>query len=213
MRAPLDMLIQRLKPEACMLDASVGHYAEAASVSSLWISDWSHLVRLSDLKGFPTNRPKIIREQTTQGLERRFVWKEKSRCAQDQRQQFLHKEEEKKKLTTIYGKFNSTAKIKSTSKINSSTIRQISWKGFQVTDKRKNKKHFTFYKLKIRESNSGDNSSIEEKPDLQLPFLSNNLFSVIVLVCYLISLMFFAKLLLNLVTALYFVHLHQGMIT
>lgn len=78
-----------------------------------------------------------------------------------------------------------------------------------MTDKRKNKKHFTFYKLKItdRESNSGDNSSIEEKPDLQLPFLSNNLFSVIVLVCYLISLMFFAKLLLNLVTALYFVHL------
>lgn len=36
------------------------------------------------------------------------------------------KKKKRKKLTTIYGKFNSTAKIKSTSKINSSTIRQIS---------------------------------------------------------------------------------------
>lgn len=78
------------------------------------------------------------------------------------------------KRTNLYStkdtsiKLNSTAKIQSTSKINSSKIRQISSKDFQVTDKRKKNKTETLNllqtkKITDRESNSGDNSSIEKK--------------------------------------------------
>lgn len=96
------------------------------------------LVQLSALTGFPTNGPDTIWGQTTQGLERRFVWKRNKRKLDVHKINSINPyAEEKITTSTLYKKLNSTAKIKSTSEINSSKIRQISSRGFQVTDERK----------------------------------------------------------------------------
>lgn len=79
-----------------------------------------------------------------------------------------------------------------------------------MTVKRKKKTgHLTFYKLKITDrQNSGDNSSIEKKR-LTAPFHFRQVtvFTGILLVFYLISLIAFAKVYFNLVTALFIVQI------
>lgn len=76
-----------------------------------------------------------------------------------------------------------------------------------MTDKRKkNRRQLTFYKLKKKSLTEKTQVTAALKKDLQLPFLSDKLFSGILLVFHLISLIAFAKLHLNLVTALFFVH-------
>lgn len=76
-----------------------------------------------------------------------------------------------------------------------------------MTDKRKKKQEtINFLQTKKKSLTEKTQVTAALKKDLQLPFLSDKLFSGILLVFHLISLIAFAKLHLNLVTALFFVH-------
>lgn len=136
-----------------MYDASLGHNTDAASVSFFWISvKWSHLVQLSAFKGFPTNRPNTIWEQTTQGLERRFVWEQNKRKLDVHKINSINSYAEKGKkqkssIYTLYRKLNSTAKIKSTSKDKFIKNKANQLKSFS-SDRRKEKKQFDVLQTK-----------------------------------------------------------------